>query len=165
MPKEELKSRLKLSPRLHSALVQRFSREGLLEDRGVLVSLSSHTPALTQKQGDLIESWLEKFQSDPYGPPSVKQSRQALGDELYQYLLDSQQLLQVSAEVVFMRETYHEMVEAVREAIQQRGSVTVAEVRDLFNTSRKFVLALLEHMDEIGVTIRKGDARELVPKK
>ena len=54
------------------------------------------------------------------------------------------------------------MVEAVRKAIKDHGAVTVAEVRDLFNTSRKFVLGLLEHLDEIGVTVRKGDARELV---
>jgi hypothetical protein len=34
-------------------------------------------------------------------------------------------------------------------------------VRDHFNTSRRYVLALLEHLDATGVTVREGDARRL----
>jgi selenocysteine-specific elongation factor len=45
--------------------------------------------------------------------------------------------------------------------IQQMGTVSAAQVRDHFNTSRRYVLALLEHLDEIGVTIRQGDVRKL----
>ena len=50
---------------------------------------------------------------------------------------------------------------AVREIIRQEGSVTVAQVRDRFNTSRKYALALLEYLDNIRVTRRVGDARVL----
>ncbi|MGD8822739.1 MAG: selenocysteine-specific translation elongation factor [Anaerolineales bacterium] len=165
MPKEELKSRLKLSSRLFGVLVQYLNQTGLLEDQGVFVHLSTHAPELTQKQKDLVDGWLGKFKSNPFSPPSVKDTRQALGDELYQYLLDSHIFVQVSAEVVFLNESYQEMIDTVRQAINQRGAVTVAEVRDLFNTSRKYVLGLLEHLDEVGMTIRKGDTRELRSKK
>jgi selenocysteine-specific elongation factor len=37
----------------------------------------------------------------------------------------------------------------------------VAEVRDRFKTSRKYALALMEHLDEQGVTLRSGDERVL----
>jgi len=37
----------------------------------------------------------------------------------------------------------------------------VAEVRDRFHTSRKYALALLEHLDLTGVTVRIGDERRL----
>jgi len=40
-------------------------------------------------------------------------------------------------------------------------SITAAQVRDHFNTSRRYVLAFLEHLDAIGVTIREGDTRRL----
>ncbi|MCW1967586.1 MAG: SelB C-terminal domain-containing protein [Anaerolineae bacterium] len=43
--------------------------------------------------------------------------------------------------------------------MQRDGPVTAAQLRDVFNTSRKYVLALLEHLDAIGVTKRVGDAR------
>jgi len=38
----------------------------------------------------------------------------------------------------------------------------VGEVRDMFGTSRKYVLALLEHLDRTKVTKRVGDERVLV---
>ena len=42
-----------------------------------------------------------------------------------------------------------------------RGQITLAEVRDLLGTSRKYAQALLEHMDSEGLTLRVGDARRL----
>jgi len=39
--------------------------------------------------------------------------------------------------------------------------LTVAQVRDHFTTSRKYALALMEHLDVIGVTVRKADSRRL----
>jgi selenocysteine-specific elongation factor len=37
----------------------------------------------------------------------------------------------------------------------------VAEFRDHFNSSRKYALAFLEHLDTSGVTVREGDFRRL----
>jgi selenocysteine-specific elongation factor len=65
----------------------------------------------------------------------------------------------VSPDVFFDAETYDEMVGQLRAAALARGSITVAEARDLFNTSRRYVLALMEHLDELGVTVRDGDQR------
>jgi selenocysteine-specific elongation factor len=55
------------------------------------------------------------------------------------------------------------MVARVREVLREKGTLTVAEARDLFGTSRKYVLALLEHLDAQGVTQRVGDERRLRP--
>jgi selenocysteine-specific elongation factor len=41
------------------------------------------------------------------------------------------------------------------------GKITLAEVRDMFNTSRKYAQAVLEYMDEIKLTKRIGDDRVL----
>jgi len=45
--------------------------------------------------------------------------------------------------------------------IKAHGSMTVAQVRDQFNTSRKYALALMERLDELKVTRRVGDERVL----
>jgi selenocysteine-specific elongation factor len=45
--------------------------------------------------------------------------------------------------------------------IQAEGSITVAQVRDLFQASRKYALALMEHLDEQRITKRVGDTRVL----
>jgi selenocysteine-specific elongation factor len=61
--------------------------------------------------------------------------------------------------VFFDAQTYDEMVGQLRRAAFARGGITVAEARDLFDTSRRYILALMEHLDEIGVTVRDGDRR------
>jgi selenocysteine-specific elongation factor len=63
--------------------------------------------------------------------------------------------------VVLLPETYADMVARVTEHLRGKGKITVAEVRDLFQTSRKYALALMEHLDTAGVTRRVGDERVL----
>jgi selenocysteine-specific elongation factor len=65
-------------------------------------------------------------------------------------------------DVVFSTSTYDEMVERVTSHMKSHGKVTVAEVRDMFKTSRKYALAILEHLDRLKVTRRVGDERVLV---
>jgi selenocysteine-specific elongation factor len=67
----------------------------------------------------------------------------------------------VHSSVVFSTEAYNEMVEKVIAHIKEKGNVSVAEVRDMFSTSRKYVLALLEYLDEKKITRRVGDERVL----
>ena len=53
------------------------------------------------------------------------------------------------------------MVARVQAALANKGQITLAEVRDMFNTSRKYAQALLEHLDATGLTRRDGDFRKL----
>ena len=53
------------------------------------------------------------------------------------------------------------MVAELKTMLQDKGTVSAAEVRDHFNTSRRYVLAFLEHLDDAGVTVREGDVRRL----
>jgi selenocysteine-specific elongation factor len=63
--------------------------------------------------------------------------------------------------VVFRREDYLLMLEKIQGFFQARKTATLADVRDLLGTSRKYVQALLEYLDEIGITVRDGDSRHL----
>ena len=69
--------------------------------------------------------------------------------------------MQVSAEVVFRRQDYDTLVSAVRRHLAQEGTLTVAQFRDQFNTSRRYALAFLEYLDTAGITQRDGDLRRL----
>ncbi len=101
------------------------------------------------------------FAQSPYAPPSAKRCIEQVGEEIFRHLLEQGELVAVSSEVVFTRPTYEAMVEAIRNQLQEKGEISVAEVRDLFQTSRKYALPLLEHLDRIGVTVRVGDVRRL----
>ena len=53
------------------------------------------------------------------------------------------------------------MVDLVVGRTREQGSITVAQARDLLGASRKYVLALLEYLDEQRITRRNGDERIL----
>jgi len=56
---------------------------------------------------------------------------------------------------------------ALKEMVPQPGldTATLAQVRDLFNASRKYAQAILEHLDEEGITKRVGDERVLIQER
>ena len=64
--------------------------------------------------------------------------------------------------VYFAESVFQRMEKQVVEHLRAHGKVTVAEVRDLLGTSRKYALAMLEHLDDTHVTRRVGDERSLL---
>ncbi len=157
MPREELKSRLKLAPRLFNAALKRLE----LAESGAWLALPGHEIRFSAAQQAQAEALLKKFAAAPYAPPSVKECQAEVGEDVYAALVELGQLTQVSTEVVFRKADYEKMVAAVRDLLTKNGQMTAAEARDLFNTSRKYALGLLEHLDSIGVTRRDGDFRRL----
>jgi len=161
MPKEELKSKLKLSTRVFAGLTSKLIQDGSLQEDGPLIMQPEHEIQFSSQQEKSIELLLQQFSASPYSPPSTKDSKSAVGDDVFQAMVDLVLLMPVSAEVVFRKEDYDQMVAEVKGLISKNGAVSAAQVRDHFNTSRRYVLALLEHLDEIGVTVRQGDVRRL----
>ncbi len=161
MPREEVKSRLKLSPRLFNEVIQKVvSEERVVADEATL-RLPSHQPHFRPEDQKKVDALLAAFRRSPYATPSVKECVEAVGEEALNALLDQGVLVKVSSEVVFLSETYQEMVARVSDFIRENGSITVAQVRDMFSASRKYALALMEHLDQVRVTKRVGDERVL----
>jgi len=162
MSREELRSALRLDPRAYNGLLARAAADGLIVDEAATVRLPEHQVRFTPQQQQAVDDLLARFRAAPYATPSVKEAAALVGEEVLGVLLARGDLVQVSPEVLFLRETYEEMVERIRTHIQQQGSITLAQVRDLFQTSRKYAQALLEYLDGVGVTRRVGDERVLV---
>ncbi|HNT25626.1 MAG TPA: selenocysteine-specific translation elongation factor [Anaerolineales bacterium] len=161
LPREELKSRLKLPVRLFNAALRKLINQGDVTENGPLVLRPGHTIRLNPQQQRQVEALLKRFAAAPYAPPVTKECQAELGEDLYNALLELGELVFVPPDVVFRRSDYEHMVAEVRRLITQKGAVTAAEVRDHFNTSRRYVLAFLEHLDALGITVRDGDARRL----
>jgi len=161
MPKEELKSRLALPARVFNESLARWLASGVLAEEGAAVRLPSHQARFTPEQQQRVERLLARMAAAPYTPPARAEIEQELGAEVLAALLEQGKLYKVSEEIVFLRSAYEEMVRRTVETIRARGRVTAAEVRDLFNTSRKYAIAFLEHLDEERLTRRVGDERVL----
>lgn len=162
MPREELKSRLKVpTARIFNALVRRWSVEGLLEESGSLLWKPGHTIQFPPEQKVKVDRLMARFAQSPYAPPTVKEVQVEIGEDGYNALVDLGWLYPVSAEVVFRKQDYEQMSTLVREHFGREEMLTAAQFRDQLNTSRRYVLAFLEHLDAIGMTTRDGDARRL----
>jgi len=157
MPKEQLRGRLGLTPRALDQLLAYWSGAGIAKETGAAVAMAEHEPRLGPEQAARARAYVEALQSIPFSPPADA----TLDEDLLAYLEGRGEIVRVADGVAFAAEAYAEMVERVATHIREQGSVTLAEVRDMLATSRKYAQALLEHMDTERVTRRVGDARVL----
>jgi selenocysteine-specific elongation factor len=157
MPKEELRSKLKVSAGSFPPMLQLLVKDGVLVEDVKAVRLSSHRIELSAKQKAMVDAYLKGLAQNPYSPPSDL----AIDVELLDVLVDQRQVVKVSDNVVFAASAYKEMLDRIMSHLKSQGKITVAEVRDMFQTSRKYALAVMEHLDEQKVTRRVGDERVL----
>jgi selenocysteine-specific elongation factor len=166
MPREEVKSRLarylpKLTSRLFGEIVRRATEEGWLVETGGTIRLALHQATFTAKQQQAVDYLLYTFRQEPYTTPSVTQCEEQVGAEVLNALLEQGQLIKLNEDVVFLTETYEDMRDRLVAYLKEQGSITVAQVRDMFGTSRKYALAFLGYLDEKRITRRVGDERVL----
>jgi selenocysteine-specific elongation factor len=141
--------------------MRKLAAEGYLKEDGPLVMLPDHQIRFTNDQQRDIDHLLARFAESPTSPPTIKECQAEVGESVTNALIDLGKLVSVGPEVVFRREDYEHIVAQVRRILSEQGTITVAEARDQFRTSRRYILALLEHLDASGVTVREGDARRL----
>ena len=166
MPRGELREYLRrrirgLSSKLFNEIMTRAASEGKLVEEGAIVRLPEHRVRFTPDQQRRVDQLLAAFEREPYTPPSVAEAQAMVGPEVLNALIEEGRLVKVSEDVIFLAETYEEMVERVIARLRKEGRITVAQVRDMFATSRKYALALMEHLDKRKVTERVGDERVL----
>ncbi|MDD5095309.1 MAG: SelB C-terminal domain-containing protein, partial [Dehalococcoidia bacterium] len=157
MPKEELRSRLKISSQNFGSALCQLASDQLLVEEGTSVRLSSHQVKVTARQQTEIDIFLKSLSEDQFSP-SIESLPAA---DILAMLIDQRRIIKVSDSVFFSASAYDEMVKRVTEHMKSTGKITVAEVRDMFKTSRKYALALMEHLDEQKITRRVGDERVL----
>lgn len=156
MPREELRNRLKLKVGPFNSVVAALGGDGFVESNGALVWLPSHEVVLNSDQQNAVDNYLKLLASEPYSPPTDS----PIDPELLAGL-EADGKVVAAGEVVFLAEAFKEMRERVAEHVRNGGTININEVRQLFGSSRKYVLAFLEELDRKGVTIRRGDDRIL----
>ena len=156
-PAQEIRSRLDLSqPVYQRALVRLVEEQVVVDDRQSL-RLPEHEIALTPKMEEEAAVYLNSLQKDPYSPSTdVKISSELLG-----VLIDQGKVVRVGDGVIFDAGAYKTMTDKIIEHLKAQGNITVAEARTMFDSSRKYILPLMEHLDQQQITRRNGDERVL----
>ena len=93
-------------------------------------------------------------------PPSIAELvAQGFGRSLIDAAVRSGSLVKISPELVVTAGWVERAVALIEEAGE--NGITVSALRGSLETSRKYAVPLLEHLDRTGVTRRRGDVRTL----
>jgi len=138
MSREQLKSQLGLKANVFDALISLLETNSVLEKFGGELSMKDHEVVFSPQENEKITALLNQFSTQPYTPPSFKQCAEAVGEDLMKALIESDQLIQIGEDIIFQSETFQEIKDAVIAHIQDNQSITLAELRDKFDTSRKY---------------------------
>ena len=168
IPKEELRSRLGLPAKAFAGLEARLTgparegdpeqpaADGPLVARDGTLDIAGREVVLSAEQEAQAGAFVERLRAAGFKPSS-----EPVDPELALYLEAAGRIVRVAEGVYFDAKTHAAMVERVRAAIRERERITLAEVRDLFDSSRKIAQAFLEDLDRRQVTRRVGDNRVL----
>lgn len=97
-----------------------------------------------------------------YGEIPVKGVSQEVEDDILNILLEEKQVVKVTEEMYTLSSYMEQAKEKIREKLKEEPVITIAQVRDIFHTSRKSAKPILEYMDTVKVTRKTGAESERV---
>lgn len=158
MPLEVARTKLRFDAATFAAIVARTPQ--VLEQEKV-VRLEQHRVALSPAQEEARKRLLAQLHDAGFSPPL--QDALDVDADLLRALVESGELVKV-ANFYLTRSLASLAQQRVRDFIEANGPVTVAQMRDLLQTTRKYAVPLCEWLDSTGTTIRRGDVRVLGPR-
>ena len=149
------------------ATVDRLLNKKLLIGDLRRVGRSDFKPKLSGSLRKLKDKLVAAFQEAKFQPPEPESfANQAGGNaaslkDLFDVCVAEGYLTQVSDEVYLHVDADAAMRSQIRGRMAGGQGMTVAEVRDLLGTTRKYAIPLCEYLDRIGLTRRENDLRYL----
>lgn len=146
-------------------LMEDLVKSQRLQRVGPLYSLAGHQPSLSADHQALADKLLDTLKADNFSPRDWSQAMAEVtgGDKkteqvLDEHLLGTAQVVKLSEKVMICPST----LEAARQSIRTHSkgeAFSASEARQWLETSRKFIIPILEWMDQQGWTHRAGDQR------
>ena len=162
-----LQERTGIDPEIFGKSITRLKKSGLLEEGPGGLCLKGREVKLTPGEEGLIKEIENIYlKARMLTPAPEKLTGQLLAsekkvEELLQLLCQMGTLIEVGDNIIFHQSTVEKARRAVEKALEERGEVGTGEFRDMLGASRKYVVALLEYFDALGLTERRGNKRSL----
>ena len=169
MDKEELRGMLKvrLHPKLLNVTVDGMVKKKMLDADGSKLKVPGFKPAVGKDSGAIKDKIVEAITQGGTQPPVREDLPALLGiperdaRDLVKLLADEGRLVRVNDSLYVTKDTIDAVRNGLTAFLQEKKEITMAEFRDLANTSRKFAVPLMEYFDSQKLTQRVGDKRVL----
>jgi len=167
--KEELRKKLPaaLPQILFQRMLEELSAEGVLEVEQNLVRRQAHRIRLTPRQQQIREKLERLYHDARFQPPNKKDALQKLGaadkdgEAVFSVLLTEKTLLRVEDDLYYHHKVFADMTARIIEHLQQHQEISIGDVKNLFDISRKYSVPVMAYLDAEQITLRKGDLRVL----
>jgi selenocysteine-specific elongation factor len=152
---------------LVSGILDRLHKHGkIVAERGA-VAICGHEPRLSQGERKLKSELAELIRSGGMSPPDATElaassgSRSSVVPDLLALLCDEQRIVEIGSSLYLDADVEAELRRRVQERLASGSAMTMAELRDLLGTTRKYAVPIGEYLDRISLTRRDGDVRRL----
>ncbi len=157
----------KIKPVVSLQYVECLEKEGVLKRTEEYLSTPDYQICKDEKfqrvSGQILDT-VRKAGYDfvRYSDMSFEGAAQPEADDILNVLLEERQIVKVSEDLYTLTEYMEEAKRRIQEEFAKQEVITTAQVRDLFQTSRKSAKPIIEYMDSIKVTKRAGAESERV---
>lgn len=167
--KEELRIRVlgkDIKQKTYDELLELLESKELIKIHGKYIAEHNFNIEFNKEQKAIYDRIIASYKKGKYSPPKYeelisREQNQIEFKRVYEAVLEEGTLFKVNEDCILLTSDYNEAKEKVRKYIEDNGEITVAQFRDMMDTSRKYSLAILEHFDGIKFTKRNGDERVL----
>ena len=170
LSREELRSRIfrqQKEGRLFQRLLNDLEREGLLVQEKEIVRLPDHRVRLGDEDKKARKAIAEAFKEAGFLPPSRADAVSRAGggkaaEEIFDLMVREGELVRIKEGIYYHRDTMERLISMVTDFIRKNGEISVPQFRELAGgLSRKYMIPLLEYLDNQHITLRVGDVRKL----
>lgn len=142
-----------------------INRDKIALKKGIIFLLS-RKPKISTQQKVIISKILKTLKDNPINPPNEKTLiSQIVGSkEIIDFLIQEGEIIKLIDGILLESKNYDIMKNKLIEFLKINGSISIAQVRELLGMSRKYIIPLLNKMDEEKITQRKENVRILKAK-
>ncbi|HHD2591757.1 TPA: selenocysteine-specific translation elongation factor [Clostridium perfringens] len=169
MNKEELRSKSfsnKIKQKIFQSFLELMKEKEIIKEGVNIISLKDFEIKLTKAQKGIREKILKAYLEGGIVSPKIKDiiEDKKLEKEyikIYNLLIEEGTLIKLPEEVVIHKEVLQGVKEKIIEWLNKNGSITLGETKELLGVSRKYLVAILEYLDNEEITKRVEDKRVL----
>ena len=164
----QLRSELELDEIGFDKLENQLIRERQIVKDGNLIRLSSHEIQFSQEEENAKETLEKLFLEAGIHTPTLNQLSTLLPEytpkvleSTFYALLRLGQFIKITDDFFIHKGVFEEMQKLLITYLRENDIITVAEFREIAQTSRKYAVPFLEYCDSQKLTIRDGNVRRL----
>ena len=167
----QLRQKLNLDELSFEKLENQLVTDGQLVKEGNLIRLASHEIQFSEEEETAKETLEKLFLEAGMNTPSLNELSTLLPEytpkvleSTFYALLNLGQFVKIADNFFIHKTVFEEVSELLMGHLRENETITVAEFREMAQTSRKYAVPFLEYCDTQNLTIRDDNVRRLHPR-